>query len=186
MHSEDRALTAPPPLREGVEDESPVSELVGQVLALGYVSGDSVARIDDPCVTGQAAAIDRFCARRGWELIGMVHDVKSRRARGAGRPALVHALERLRRGDAHALVVAELRRLCPSVAELGGVLEAIDEAGADFVSLDPRLDTGTPVGRVVARALVSVSDWERSSVDVGWLISSAGAARSARTRPATR
>jgi hypothetical protein len=55
-----------------------------------------------------------------------------------------------------------LRRLCPSVAELGGVLEAIDAAGARLVSLDPGFDTGTSVGRVVARTLMSVSSWERT------------------------
>jgi DNA invertase Pin-like site-specific DNA recombinase len=162
MHSEDRALAAPPLIANGLEDEPPVSQLVGQVSALGYVSVDSVARIGDPDVTCQTVAIDSFCVRRGWELVGLVHDVDSRRARSGGRPSLVHALERLRRGEARGLVVAELRRLCSSVADLGGVLEAIDQAGARLVSLDPGLDTGTPVGRVVAGALVSVSAWERS------------------------
>lgn len=162
MHSEDRALEAPPHVGKGSKDESPVSELIDHVSVLGYVSVDGVARPDDRDVTNQAAAIDSFCIRRRWELVGLMHDVESRRTRGASRPSLLSALERLRRGDARGLVVAELRRLCPSVAELGGVLEAIDQAGARLVSLDPRLDTGTLVGRAGARALVSVSAWERS------------------------
>jgi DNA invertase Pin-like site-specific DNA recombinase len=162
MHSEDRALAAPPLVGNGLKDDPPLSELIDQVCALGYVSVDGVARVDDRDVTYQTAAIDSFCVRRGWELVGLVHDVESRRTKGAGRPSLLHALERLRRGDARGLVVAELRRLCPSVAELGGVLEAIDQAGARFVSLDPGLDTGTLVGRAVTQALVSVSAWERS------------------------
>jgi DNA invertase Pin-like site-specific DNA recombinase len=162
MHSKDRAIAAPPLVGNGLDDEPPVSGLIDHVLALGYVSVDGVARIDDHDVTYQTAAIDSFCVRRGWELVGRVHDVGSRRTRGASRPSLLHALERLRRGDASGLVVAELRRLCPSVAELGGVLEAIDQAGARLVSLDPGLDTGTLVGRAVAHALASVSAWERS------------------------
>ena len=67
MHSEDRALEAPPHVGEGPKDESPVSELIDHVSALGYVSVDGVARTDDRDVTYQAAAIDSFCIRRRWE-----------------------------------------------------------------------------------------------------------------------
>jgi DNA invertase Pin-like site-specific DNA recombinase len=162
MHSEDRALAAPPLVGNGLKDELPASDLVDHVSALGYVSVGSVARREDSDVTRQTTAIDRYCTLRGWELVGLVLDVEPRKPRRAGCPSLLHAVERLRRGDARGLVVAELRRLCPSVAELGGVLEALDQAGARLVSLDPEIDTGTPIGHAIAHALVSVSAWERS------------------------
>jgi DNA invertase Pin-like site-specific DNA recombinase len=75
---------------------------------------------------------------------------------------LLHAIRWLGRGDASCLVTTELSRLCPSVAQLGYVVDALDQVGARLVALDPGLDTGSPAGRAIARALVSVSSWERA------------------------
>jgi DNA invertase Pin-like site-specific DNA recombinase len=133
-----------------------------RVSVLGYGSVRSPARIDDRDFARQEAIVAGFCQRRGWELVALLRDVEPRRIRTAwGRPSLISAIERLGRGEADCLVAAELRRLCPSIAELGWVLEAIDEVNGRLVSLDPALDTGNPIGRAVARSLVSVSDWER-------------------------
>jgi DNA invertase Pin-like site-specific DNA recombinase len=82
--------------------------------------------------------------------------------RGLGQPALINVIERLRTGQASCLVVADVRQLCSSVAELGGILEAVERAGARVVSLEPAFDTGTPIGRAIGRMLMSVSGWERA------------------------
>jgi DNA invertase Pin-like site-specific DNA recombinase len=132
------------------------------IRAVGYTSVRSPARIHDPDFVRQEVAIERFCLQRDWKLLACLRDVESRRSRTWSRPALIHAIERVRRGDAACLVTAELSRLCPSVADLGAILKAIEAAGGRVVSLDPPLDTGAPVGRAVGRALLSVSDWERS------------------------
>ena len=137
--------------------------LNGQVAVLGYGSVRSPARVDDPDFVRQEAIVEHFCRRSGWELRALLRDVEPRQAKTAwSRPSLVCALERIGRGEANCLVTAELRRLCPSIAELGSVLEAIDQVNGRLVSLDPALDTGAPVGRAIARTLVSVSGWERS------------------------
>jgi DNA invertase Pin-like site-specific DNA recombinase len=133
----------------------------GQVSALGYVSSRGVVRLEDPELTHQAETIEELCARRGWELLELVPEVEPPARRGAGRPSLSYAIERLRRGDAHCLVVAELKRLCRSIAELGGILDALEQAGARLVSLDPPIDTGTRFGRAAVNVLTSVSTWER-------------------------
>ena len=131
-----------------------------QLSALGYVSVRHRARIDDQELMQQSAAIDRYCARRGWRLFALVRDVHPPNGR-ADRPSLAYAIERLRAGDVSCLVVAELKRLCPSVAELGEILEAVEQADARLVSLDPAIDTGTSVGSEAARVLAAVSGWER-------------------------
>jgi DNA invertase Pin-like site-specific DNA recombinase len=133
-----------------------------QVCVLGYASVRSPARIDDPDFVRQEAIVERFCRQREWELIACLRDVEPQVTRTWGRPSLVYGIERIGDGDAVCLVAAELRRLCPSVAELGWILEAIEQARGRLVSLDPPLDTGVPVGRAVARALLSVSHWERN------------------------
>jgi len=134
-----------------------------RVSVLGYASVRSPRRIDDRDFARQETIIARFCQRNGWTLVASLRDVEPRRHRTAwARPSLIYALERIGRGEATCLVAAELSRLCPSVAELGWILEAIDQRDGRLVSLDPPVDTGSAVGRVLTQTLVSVSDWERN------------------------
>jgi len=133
-----------------------------RILALGYQSVRAPARVTDLQVRCQADAIDDYCHRKEWDLLTLLRDVEGGNGRVAGQPALSNAIDRLRRGEASCLVVAELRQLCPSVAELGGILEALKHAAVRFVSLEPRFDTGTLLGGAIARMLTNVSDWERA------------------------
>jgi DNA invertase Pin-like site-specific DNA recombinase len=128
---------------------------------LGYVSARGLVRLDDRELTQQTETIERFCASRGWELLALIREVESPATRGAGPPLLTRAIERLRRGDASYLVVAELKRLGRSVADLGGILNALEGANARLVSLDPPIDTGTSSGRMAVRLVNSISAWER-------------------------
>ena len=95
-----------------------------------------MVRLDDPELTHQAETIEQLCARRDWDLLELVPEVEPAARRSSCRPSLTHAIERLRRGDADYLVVAELKRLCRSIAELGGILEELERADARLVSLD--------------------------------------------------
>jgi hypothetical protein len=55
----------------------------------------------------RVAALERFCALRGWDLAAVVHEVEPTKPRCA-RPALACALERAMVGDICCLVVTEL------------------------------------------------------------------------------
>jgi DNA invertase Pin-like site-specific DNA recombinase len=153
-------IAAPAPIDRRGADE----QLRGNppVSALGYVSADGTTRIDDPELKHQAAAIEDFCARKGWELVTLVRDIQPATVRALNRPALGYAIERLGKGDASALVVAELARLCRSVAELREILDALLRADARLVSFEPEIDTGTESGRAAARIVSAVSEWERA------------------------
>jgi DNA invertase Pin-like site-specific DNA recombinase len=131
-----------------------------QVAALGYVSSDGGAPIDDQDIKDQTAALENLCAQRGWTLAALVHEMTPGR-RCATRPALSYALERLSGDEVSCLVVTELGRLCRSVAGLHQVLLALEAVDARLVSLQPEIDTGTKAGRDAARILCAVSDWER-------------------------
>jgi DNA invertase Pin-like site-specific DNA recombinase len=131
-----------------------------EIVALGYVSAHDPAHDDE--LHRQAAAIHGFCSLRGWGLAGLVRDIGEPHRKCLRRPSLINAIDRLRAGEASYLVLAELRRLCSSVAELGRVLDIVEDTGARLVSLDPPMDTGTRSGRTALRALMSVSAWERA------------------------
>jgi DNA invertase Pin-like site-specific DNA recombinase len=162
MHSNERALHARIFAAGGSDGTAAESTSDPSVEALGYLYVRAPARVTDPQVRHQEEAVDEFCRRKGWDLVALLRDVEVGPKKGPGQPALINVIERLRTGQASCLVVAEVRQLCSSVAELGGILEAVEHAGARFVSLEPGFDTGTPIGRAIGRMLTSVSGWERA------------------------
>jgi DNA invertase Pin-like site-specific DNA recombinase len=131
----------------------------GRVTALGFVSAAPNARLHDADRRRQIALLESSCARRGLDLVALVHDVET--TRGHARPALGYAVERLSDGSTNCLIVTDLGRLCRSVAELGKVLRALERVDARLISLQPPIDTGTESGRRAAQTLCAISDWER-------------------------
>lgn len=162
MQSKEGTLPARGPVTARRRETMPGPTSDAKIVALGYQRVEAPARITDPPLRRQADAIDEYCRRKGWELLALLRDVEAGQGRGSGQPALINAIERLRRGEASCLVVAQLRQLCPSIAELGGVLEALKRADARFVSLEPPFDTGALIGSPVGRMLRAVSGWERA------------------------
>jgi DNA invertase Pin-like site-specific DNA recombinase len=126
---------------------------------VGYVRNDVPHGGFD--VQRQAAVIMRLCARLDWQLVSLVYEGGPAKGRALNRPGLGGAIQRLATGEVTCLVVTDLRNLYRSVADMGGVLEAIDRTGARMVSLKPLIDTGTEAGRVAAGVLGAVSAWER-------------------------
>lgn len=81
-----------------------------------------------------------------------------------GRPALAHALDTLRRGDADALLVVKLDRLTRSVRDLGDIVERCQREGWALLSVSENLDTRSAAGRLVLNILASVGQWEREAI----------------------
>jgi DNA invertase Pin-like site-specific DNA recombinase len=134
----------------------------GSVLALGYASDSRHSPGNTDEMKRQVEAIAEFCARQGWQLVGLVRDAGMPGHRRNGRPALRYAIDKFRSGDATCLVVAELTRLSSSIADLGEVLDILEQAGARLVSLTPAIDTGTRSGHAAIRVVTSISSWERA------------------------
>lgn len=146
--------------REEVEEVTATATSDDRVRAVGYVSVPKTNGEDSDSLERQAAALERFCARRGWELLHVVRDVENGHPKGLERPGLLYALERLAEGEASCLVVSELERLSRSAADLGRIIEWIEDRDGRLVAIDLRLDTGSAQGRLTARTLVAVGEWE--------------------------
>jgi DNA invertase Pin-like site-specific DNA recombinase len=115
---------------------------------------------DAGALEAQAQTIERLCRRRGWQLLQLVRDVENGHPKGMQRPGLLYALERIAAGEASCLVVCELERLSRSAADLGRIVEWIEARDGRLVAIDLRLDTGSAQGRLTARTLVAVGEWE--------------------------
>jgi DNA invertase Pin-like site-specific DNA recombinase len=128
--------------------------------AVGYVSVPRADGRGGGALEAQAEAIGRLCAQRGWELLHVVRDIENGHPKGMERPGLLYALERITRGEASCLVVSELERLSRSAADLGRIVDWLDQRDGRLVAIDLRLDTGSAQGRLTARTLVAVGQWE--------------------------
>jgi DNA invertase Pin-like site-specific DNA recombinase len=157
-----------------------------RVHALGYVSVPQVNGEEADLLRGQAAKINDYCERRGWQLLEVVRDVEGGHAKGLERPGLSYALERIDKGEASCLVVSELERVSRSAADLGRILEWLGRSEGRFVALDVGLDTATAEGAVATKALMSVGTWEsrRLADQTRKGLAAARARRAATGRPA--
>src|SRR5829696_905456 len=131
--------------------------------ALGYTTFPERKRAVSPEGRYQARRISAACEARGMVLHQLVGDVQSYSGPDLERPGLTHALDLLANGEASCLVVAGLDRLSTSAANLGTVIEWLDDIGARLVVIDIDLDTETEEGRLAARALARVGALERRS-----------------------
>jgi peptidoglycan hydrolase-like protein with peptidoglycan-binding domain len=130
------------------------------VEALGYVSVTDSRGPAELDRREQIAAIDRLCERRGWRLVEVASDVTPAPGTPLNRPALFYALERLAGREASCLIVADLRRLSSSAAELARILGWLRDRALRVVAVDVDLDTAAPEGRTAADAIITVGERE--------------------------
>jgi hypothetical protein len=142
----------------------PVVTQVEGERALGYTTFPERKRAVSPEGRYQARRISAACEARGMVLHKLVGDVESYSGPDMQRPGLNHALDLLSAGEATCLVVAGLDRLSTSAANLGTVIEWLDQIGARLIVIDIDLDTHTEEGRVASRALVRVGALERQGL----------------------
>src|SRR4051794_22679902 len=129
---------------------------IGPVRAVGYTIFPDRRQTVSPEGRYQARRIEAACQARGMVLTKLVGDVRSYSGPDLERPALVYALTLLESGDATCLIVTGLDRLSRSPANVGTLVEWIEELGGRLVVLDIDLDTSEEQGQVAARALARV------------------------------
>jgi DNA invertase Pin-like site-specific DNA recombinase len=164
------SVPRPPPPTRSTQSSGPAPDRdtrahpsPGRQPALGYASvpgGDQ----DNDSMRRQQQEIDAICSRKSLDLLKLVRDVESRGGSDLSRPGLTYVLEHLKAHDASCLVVSSLERLTRSAANLGTLVEWLDRRGARLVVVDIDLDTGTPEGRLVAKALAAVGGSERKTL----------------------
>lgn len=117
---------------------------------IGYVRLSRASREESTSVVRQREIIEKTCAARDFELVGIVEDVDvSATKTRLDRPGLTEARERIRAGEADAVMVWRLDRIARSVVDFGVLLDE----GLDIISATEPLDTASPMGRAMAEVL---------------------------------
>ncbi len=82
------------------------------------------------------------------------------------RPGFQRALELLREGAAHGLVVVKLDRLTRAIGDWQKLIVDYvgEKAGKQLFSVSDSIDTRTAAGRLVLNVLLSVAQWEREAI----------------------
>jgi hypothetical protein len=132
--------------------------------AIGYTTFPDRRKTVSPEGRYEARRIESACEARGLVLHKLVGDMRSYSGPDLERPALVHALALLEAEEASCLVVTGLDRLSRSPANVGQVIDWVEQLGARLVVIDIDLDTDSEEGRLAARALVNVGALERERV----------------------
>lgn len=130
-------------------------------LALGYVRASTTKQVDEGAsLQTQERLIRQAAEARGWDI-----EIVTEQARSAGslrgRPGLVEALERLDRGQAHALLALRLDRISRSVRDLADMLDRARKKGWSLVTVEADVDTSTPSGEFLWNVLGSAAQFER-------------------------
>jgi DNA invertase Pin-like site-specific DNA recombinase len=129
---------------------------------LGYVrvSTDEQAKTGHG-LAAQRAAIAAECERRGWDLVGIVGEVKGASAKSLDRAGLQSVLARMDAHEADVLLVAKMDRLSRSLLQGAQVMERAKARRWALVALDLQVDTTTPAGEMLANVVLSTAQYER-------------------------
>jgi DNA invertase Pin-like site-specific DNA recombinase len=109
------------------------------------------------------AAIVQTCALARWQLVEIVRD-RETSGRSLERPGITYALSRIAWGEARALVVGDITRVCRSIVDLGALVEWFADADAVLIAVDLGVDTSTAEGQKVAEVIMRLAAAEHDRI----------------------
>lgn len=109
----------------------------------------------------QENAIRSAADRNRWNLIAVIRD-EGASGKDLDRPGLREMIAIA--SDADAIAVAKLDRLTRSLVGLADLIDWGKRNKLALIALDLGLDTSTETGRLVARIMASVGEWEREVI----------------------
>ncbi len=117
----------------------------------------------DPATEEQFAPLRAFCAAAGHEVVAEYADenIDTRAARDP-RPYLDRAIFDTLRGAADGIAAVSFDRLARSVGDLEKLLRELSVAGAGLYVADLDLDTRTPAGAAILRAVAAVVTFDKA------------------------
>lgn len=132
--------------------------------AIGYVRVSTEEQAEEGVsLRGQAEKIRQYAALHDLDLVEIVEDA-GKSAKDLRRPGMERMLEKVRRGEVDAVIVAKLDRATRSVRDLQDLLAVFKKKGVEFASVAERLDTSSASGRFFVGMLGLVAQWERETI----------------------
>ncbi|MDP9412558.1 MAG: recombinase family protein [Pseudomonadota bacterium] len=102
--------------------------------------------------------------QEGWTLLAGRYDDGAYSGGNMERPGLQRLLADVRAGKVDVIVVYKVDRLTRSLTDFAKIVEALDGAGASFVSITQSFNTTTSMGRLTLNVLLSFAQFEREVI----------------------
>lgn len=139
----------------------------GGYIRVSRVAGREGDRFLSP--TLQRERIDGWCATHGHVLADIREDLDVSGGR-ADRDQLLELIAAVEAGELDGVVVATLDRFGRSLPFAVALIERIDKAGGQFVSVADGLDTRTPYGRLALNIMLSIAQFELERIRAQWRV----------------
>lgn len=130
---------------------------------IAYLRVSTTAQVTDGVSLDlQIEKIRQWAALHNSELVGVYSD-NGLSGKNTARPGLQQALTAAKAHKA-ALVVYSLSRLSRNTLDTLRLVQELEQAGSDLVSIQEMIDTTSPAGRVVFRVLAALAEFEREQL----------------------
>jgi site-specific DNA recombinase len=128
----------------------------------GYIRTSTNDGRQDLSLEVQEDKIKKYCELTNKKLLQIYTDKISGGTKATERPEMKKLLTRLQNGEGDGVVCAKTDRISRNFTDFVALLEYFINNKIDFFSIDPQLDTSTPIGKMMIQILSSFGEMEKT------------------------
>lgn len=136
-----------------------------RVKAIGYVRVSTEKQADEgDSFMVQSDKIRGYCLAKDINVIEILQESCSGGIAPRKRPTMKVILDRIKKGEANAIIVSKLDRFSRSLRDVILTLDKFKRERVHFLCIDPDIDTTTPYGRFLLHLFGALAEMEKDRI----------------------